>query len=583
MGCSTYSSDVHAARAATRAVTGTPAMKHDHDVRTGKAAAAVHPLLDIKDKDRESRDSDAHPRSKSIVVMFDHTGSMGDIPALLQAELPKLMSLLVGKNYCEHPQVLFGCVGDAYDGSVAPLQVGQFESGNEMDDAFAAMLLERLGGGTNQESYELAMYYFARHVKMDCLEKRGEKGYCNTPDAPIWMADQTFRPIGEVQVGDKVMGWDHMYGRRCLVVTTVEAVRRRQADNVVQVTTASGRVLKCTADHQWLSGHHGSSGVDIWTEVQNRYGKGALLSHVIDPVSPLAPELRDDAAWLAGIYDGEGCYNTITQSGSHNPEVCSRIEQVMTRLGIEFHRDKTAMTYLLLGGLQTYVKLLNWLPITRRARLLEGVLISQSAKYVHGEQRPPTFSRTGDRVISIEPLPPQEVVSLQTTTHNYVAWGYASSNCFLVGDEAPYPAIDPDKVREIIGDDLNLETRMSTSAVVAELRKKFEVFFLIPKGSSNYGDATIRAQWASLAGAERVIDFDPRSACETIAATVGLMEGAIDAAGLRSDLADVGAAPATVASVTSGLAALAASATAIAKVGTGDLPARRGASTTVRL
>lgn len=175
MGSSTYSDDIYRARASTRAATGTPTFTHDADVRAGTATTVLHPLLDIKNKVRESRDSDAHPRSKAIAVIFDDTGSMGAVPVTMQKKLPAFMALLVSRGYCQDPQVLFGCVGD-YHTDQAPLQIGQFESGNEMDDAFAAMALEGNGGGTNQESYELALWYFAHRVEMDCLQKRGEKG-----------------------------------------------------------------------------------------------------------------------------------------------------------------------------------------------------------------------------------------------------------------------------------------------------------------------------------------------------------------------------------------------------------------------
>ena len=80
------------------------------------------------------------------------------------------------KGYVEHPQILFGAVGDATCDRV-PLQVGQFESDNRMDDDLGRILLEGGGGGQMTESYELAMYFMARHTAIDCLDKRGRRGY----------------------------------------------------------------------------------------------------------------------------------------------------------------------------------------------------------------------------------------------------------------------------------------------------------------------------------------------------------------------------------------------------------------------
>jgi hypothetical protein len=149
--------------------------------------AEVHPDLDPKlvagDASpfagkvmRESRDSDEHPESLPIAVIFDVTGSMGQIPVTIQAKLPKLYGLLLAKGYVEHPQILFGAVGDAYSDRV-PLQIGQFESDNRADENLENLFLEGGGGGGNHESYELAAYFVARHTATDAWEKRGKKGY----------------------------------------------------------------------------------------------------------------------------------------------------------------------------------------------------------------------------------------------------------------------------------------------------------------------------------------------------------------------------------------------------------------------
>lgn len=125
---------------------------------------------------RESRDSDEHPESLPIAVIFDVTGSMLTIPQVLQTKLPKLYGLLLAKGYVEHPQILFGAVGDATCDRV-PLQIGQFESDNRADANLADLFLEGGGGGQTMESYELAAYFIARHTATDAWDKRGKRGY----------------------------------------------------------------------------------------------------------------------------------------------------------------------------------------------------------------------------------------------------------------------------------------------------------------------------------------------------------------------------------------------------------------------
>jgi len=172
MGSGVWSTDVYDAAARYRSRTGRSAFAH-----TDSGARVVHPKLDpYRVALRESRDSAEHPMSTAIAVLFDVTGSMGGVPRKLQSKLPQLLGLFGRKGYVAHPQIMFGAIGDATCDR-APLQVGQFESDNRMDDDLGRILLEGGGGGQQTESYELAMYFMARHTALDCFEKRGRRGY----------------------------------------------------------------------------------------------------------------------------------------------------------------------------------------------------------------------------------------------------------------------------------------------------------------------------------------------------------------------------------------------------------------------
>ena len=172
MGSGRWSADIYDAAARFRAASGTSAFAH-----SDSGATEVHPALDPYGvRHRESRDSAEHPRSVAIAVLFDVTGSMGSVPRTLQTKLPQLLGLLLRKGYVADPHILFGAIGDATCDR-APLQIGQFESDNRMDDDLGRILLEGGGGGQKTESYELALYFMARHTAIDCHEKRGKRGY----------------------------------------------------------------------------------------------------------------------------------------------------------------------------------------------------------------------------------------------------------------------------------------------------------------------------------------------------------------------------------------------------------------------
>jgi len=177
MGTRRWSNDDYHDRARLRARLGKDAFEHDHAIRQGGAEAKVHDKMNPHGvRVRESRDSAAHPHSHAVAVLFDVTGSMQGVPRILQANLPKLMGLLIRKGYLEHPHILIGAIGDATC-DTAPLQVGQFESGIEIEEDLGRLFLEGGGGGHITESYELALYFMARHTAIDCYEKRGKRGY----------------------------------------------------------------------------------------------------------------------------------------------------------------------------------------------------------------------------------------------------------------------------------------------------------------------------------------------------------------------------------------------------------------------
>jgi hypothetical protein len=137
-------------------------------------------------KIRESRDSPKHPNSLSIILGLDVTGSMGSIPHfLVQNGLPQIMGKIIQSGVAD-PQILFLGIGD-HQCDTSPLQVGQFESSDELLDQWLTdVYLEGGGGGNEGESYLLAWYFASFHTSIDCYEKRHQKGLLFTiGDEPV--------------------------------------------------------------------------------------------------------------------------------------------------------------------------------------------------------------------------------------------------------------------------------------------------------------------------------------------------------------------------------------------------------------
>jgi len=137
----------------------------------------VHDLMKSQDAFvRVSRDSDVHPNTFPIIMALDFTASMGMIPQnLIQEGLPKMVTSII-QGGVQSPAILFLGIGD-HECDKFPLQVGQFESGDEELDLWLKRSYLEQGGGSNEgESYSLAHLFASRHVVTDAWQKRSQKG-----------------------------------------------------------------------------------------------------------------------------------------------------------------------------------------------------------------------------------------------------------------------------------------------------------------------------------------------------------------------------------------------------------------------
>lgn len=203
MGSTYATADDLAARAAYRAASGTT---YAHTAATRAAAPAdrkIHESLDPKRlntlgvKVRECLDSPEHPLTIPVVVAFDETGSMGQGPIVIQQKLASLKGLTLRSGLID-AQLCFGAYGDAECYEVAPCQIGQFESGLEMEEWLNNLYLEGLGGGNGGETAGLLMYFLANYSKLDSLDKRGKKGYL------FLTGDETSLPVTKKMVLDYI-------------------------------------------------------------------------------------------------------------------------------------------------------------------------------------------------------------------------------------------------------------------------------------------------------------------------------------------------------------------------------------------
>ena len=153
---------------------------------------------------RECRDSEVHPNSIPIIFGLDGTGSMDYIPKHMVVNgLPTLVSNLHQKGVPD-AAILFMVLGDSQGRPMykqwdkAPLQIGQFESGDkELDLWLTRSWIEGGGWGNGGESYAWAWWFAANRVVSDAWEKRKEKGFIFTvgDDKCLDIAPEEFKRV----------------------------------------------------------------------------------------------------------------------------------------------------------------------------------------------------------------------------------------------------------------------------------------------------------------------------------------------------------------------------------------------------
>lgn len=153
---------------------------------------------------REARDSEEHPNSFPIIIALDETGSMSRVPEyIIKYALPDVIGKII-ENRVADPQVMFMGIGDCCFNEEAPLQVGQFESSDELMEKWLKFIyLEGRGGGNDSESYPLAWYFAQHHIVTDSWEKRQKKGVLITiGDEPC--QDTLFKEHIKKYIGDNL-------------------------------------------------------------------------------------------------------------------------------------------------------------------------------------------------------------------------------------------------------------------------------------------------------------------------------------------------------------------------------------------
>lgn len=315
------------------------------------------------------------------------------------------------------------------------------------------------------EDVDCGHYHSRTHMgtRFDEQNCNAECQYCLTPDALVLTADLRWIKLGELKEGDLIFAFDEerpnnsqaRYWRKG-VVTHVH----REIQDVYEVSLENGDTIKTTAEHQWLARKRSRLGYDwVMTKdlyvngynIQGHKKKGPHTEHtssiVCKPFEVIRHENSADSGWLAGMIDADG---HITQQTIHDkdgslrygfrigvaqcnkyPDIQKRVIRLMEHFTNNNKPCRQSMDKGSNNPLNSNYASWQFLVTGTNVEKLQFLMRVRPLKMskVDIDKIGMIRSRYDTKVTGITHLGKMEIVVLETSTHTFIANGYAMHNC----------------------------------------------------------------------------------------------------------------------------------------------------------
>lgn len=297
--------------------------------------------------------------------------------------------------------------------------------------------------------------------------------FCLAPETLVCTASMVWKKIGDVERGEVLVGFDEDLrpedgqrgnSRSKMRPSTVIATKRRVHD-CYRITLEDGTSIVSSAKHGWVvtGTTRGSliepdgpecgfgSNTRRWLTTEHlgvglpdRWGhtKPTRLPKLVKWATPWGDvplSLQRDAAYLAGILDGEGWLHDGQLAIAQNPgPVLDEIKRCCEALGYPITDDRVQSNRgecrtFRFAGYETALRVLSQCdPVRFRDRWSE----------VWEGRRAGGRYTTPVQIVSVEHLGEMETVALTTSTKTFVAEGFLSHNSPLDGLATPQEMVD---------------------------------------------------------------------------------------------------------------------------------------------
>ncbi len=172
-----------------------------------------------------------------------------------------------------------------------------------------------------KQAHDVEQYIFSRWIEEELKPREGihlsDLDLCLAPQTRVLKADLTWCPLGDIKVGDSLIGIDeHILapkGRRKMRESRVLSVRRRIAEGCFKVVASNGIEVIATPEHLWLTSARTQS-VTGWRSTDKLVPTHGGSSQLAYALTPWDTDLSWEAGYLAAAFDGEGHVSNLPTS-----------------------------------------------------------------------------------------------------------------------------------------------------------------------------------------------------------------------------------------------------------------------------
>lgn len=307
------------------------------------------------------------------------------------------------------------------------------------------------------ETQRKTRYWYANGWWGDQGETPQCVGYawCMTPENRTLTADLRWVALGDLKVGDRLIGFDEypdaIRRGRFYKEAVVQGVKLEPRP-VYEVELASGQTFRTTADHQWLTKRHWQWKTTEELRLPAGGRPGTKLPLLFDP---WGDDDSWEAGWLAGLLDGEGTVGRYAHVsfGQRPGAVLDRALGILDRREKVYGTQHIPVAHHGLGRGDTIkvninggMKLtLRMLGMVRPVRLIDNLKIDELGRLEH---RP---EDAADAVVARRFVGVREIAMVQTSTRTMIVEGYPMHNCHWLEDgpvtqDGPIPIVHPEDV-----------------------------------------------------------------------------------------------------------------------------------------